>query len=276
MGDNEGLASFFLVPRGSKAEKVVMHDRNQRLRVDYKDARALNIVLSGEYPVVSLGRDKDVDIYLPDHEGADISRRHCFFILEVDSGAVVLHDQSSKHNTDVLDRDEDHLVPISKASHSVIVCKRLNRRITLGTKRYYQFDLEWQSETIDEELAAWPTELGPRGSPEFRYIRGEEVGQGAFGTVHKAVNVRDGKAIAVKRLGGLEGRKRLFAQREVVNLLRIGKGTIHNVGVIRDSKLIVLSLTVLSRIIFLKSSTTSSTRRNKSGWKSSCHSKKAP
>ncbi len=66
-----------------------------------------------------------------------------------------------------------------------------------------------------------PYALGPRGAKEPRYLQGEEIGGGAFGVVWKAVDLHDGKAMAVKRFHSLEGKRGYYALREINNLLKI-------------------------------------------------------
>ncbi len=215
--------SFLLMPANDAAVEAIRQRANEPYWYLLEDGTyALNVSFAPEVSEVTLG-SHGADIYLPDAKNADISRKHCIFVYGRQTGAVVLCDKSKRHNTEVFDVEADRIVPISKVSNSVVVSRAFNRRIAIGYKKHYQFHLHWNADVIDDYLGTdrGSTTFGPRGVRESRYMQGEDIGAGAFGTVWKAVDLRDGKAMAVKRFHTLEGKRRTYALREVNNLLKM-------------------------------------------------------
>ena len=103
-----------------------------------------------------------------------------------------------------------------------MVSKSFNRGVSIGS---YRFRLLWESDVVNRYLASDTSllTLGPWGAKgdRHRYIQGEVIGMGACGHVWKAVDLRDGKALAVKRFFTLEGKRHEFARREVHSMIKI-------------------------------------------------------
>ena len=222
-------SSFFLVALNEATEGAVRHERNRRFVVppDEDKRGRLRITIpsgpaSGSEITLGCG---DADVYLPGVESADISGIHCSFTAAKHTGAVILHDRSSQHNTEVYDAERFYSIPLFKTSFSVVVSRGFNRRLgigcKIGCKRYYEFELVWHTDLVQGNLLDGATRgpvFGPLGSKEPRYIKGENLGLGAFGSVFRAVDIRNGELMAVKRFHTLEGIAGTYAMREIQNL----------------------------------------------------------
>ena len=217
--------SFLLVALNQAAHDAVRARQNKHHACHLGTGElAFNITLSDEVHSITLGSGSTADIYLPDRKGAEISKVQCSFSAARGTGAVVLRDASRKQNTDVYDQDDYQSIPISKVSHSIVVSAGFNRKIGFGHKRYYDFELRWVADELGKDFSTTrgPV-LGPIESPVARYIRGREIGAGAFGVVFRAVNLENGEPMAVKRFHQTDGRSKIYARREVANLKKINR-----------------------------------------------------
>jgi len=232
--------AFFLLPLNKTAEEVVSHSKNKRYYWPTENERPALYVTIEPGARITLGSDSAVaDIFLPKKEGAEISGEHCSFTSAWDSGAVVIHDTSKRRNTEVYDDQHFYSIPIAKPSYTVVVSMGFNRKIGIGHKKYYRFELHWHADIIEEILTRTRGPVfGPMGSDsQPRYVRVAELGTGAFGSVYKAVNIANGEYFAVKRFHNLEGSAESYAKREVQNLKAIHRGTQkqHAVGLLNPT-----------------------------------------
>ena len=216
--------SFYLVPLNTAAREAVGLKQNRHFQSTLPDDGriALSITIEPDTLQVTLGCGA-ADIFLPDKRDAEISKIHCAFVAARETSAVVLVDKSKKRNTEVYDDNQFYSIPISKGANSVVVSMGFNRRIGIGYKRYYKFELKWKSDLIRGgflEASRGPV-FGPNGSKEPRYIRGDELGTGAYGSVYRAVDIVNGDLMAVKRFHALDNNPDNYAKREVKNLMLI-------------------------------------------------------
>jgi hypothetical protein len=232
-------ASFVLVPYNDNARGVVLEPKNAPYVIDLEDGSGdygLQIVLTADNSTVSLGdgAPKRATIYLPDTKHAEISEKHCEFKYYPQTGTVVLFDTGSskkKPNTEPFDSDQNRSIALSRPGRSVVVSKTFNRGITMGAKKYYQFELRWQNDPIDSFLGNHGPNFGPWESKEPRYVMGDKLGAGGFGVVFKAIDLRNGRVMAVKKLHSMEGKKKVYADREVCFQLKMNaRDQIQNVS----------------------------------------------
>jgi hypothetical protein len=228
--------SFVLAPLNRNAERVTSDPSNQYLRTALPNG-TWGIYVSFANPdkqEFTLGRGDrpdyrnprgGVDIYLGDPKGGDISKIQCSFVNN-DIGAVRLVDRSSRNNTETLPSRHSSTISLGK-DRSVLVAKGINEQIALGRDKYYQFEIQWGN---SDGLYDFPNkqdsyQLEPRNkkSKEKRYIQGEMIGGGTYGTVWWALDVHTGKVMAVKKFHNLQDKNLDFAKREVENLKTINK-----------------------------------------------------
>ena len=224
--------SFFLIPLNKAASHIVHIDHNKLYVREKNGYEALFIdFLDPETGYaknqIKVGRDPNqCDIVIPEST-AGIHRQHCYFEYNHITGAVVLVDRSENKGTAVFDDDEDCIVPISRTYSSVVITRGFNRSLHFGKKAHYQFQVAWNSGTdpLKSFLSVYPSHFGPQRNnfdpAKARYLEGELLGSGAFGLVRRAVNIRDGTPMAVKRFHSLEGKGHIMAVREINNMLKV-------------------------------------------------------
>ncbi|KAF2022275.1 kinase-like protein [Aaosphaeria arxii CBS 175.79] len=169
--------------------------------------------------LAELGRHQHADIYL---DGAHFSRTQCSFEIVVDTGVIMLHDRSSGGTTQCHASDGDDAAPFQygRAQRKVLVQKDFNTVIGMGGtwNDLLQFELEWHrtpAETAEAirkynaqgydvvenpRLATTRPATPPGRSAPIRCLRVHKLGSGSFGTVHKAIDVDSGEAMAVKTI----------------------------------------------------------------------------
>lgn len=280
------MPSFFLIAENDAARTVINDIANLQYREPLDEQYALHLVFFSDRRTIDLGRS-GCAVTLRDVRGASISKRHCYFEYSTETGAVVLYDQSPGSSTQVFDDDATITVPMSQARHSVVVTRRFNQKIAIGNRKYYKFSLKWDSEPLKSFLTENPQphqhhQLGPLRSvydpSKIRYIMGDELGRGAFGTVTRAVDICTGSAMAVKRFHSLEGKRHILAIREVNNMLKLsnnGRKHVSFVLCIRISFFAEASPDCEHRNTFSISSGMSTTVRSTSGLRFSCRSRTA-
>lgn len=222
---------LYLVPTNTAAQQAAADPLNEAYRWPMENGTfSLGIGFADPAKqVFTLGR-ADCDIFLPDSRGADISKHHCSF-TNTERGAVLLQDLSSKKNTEPYSLKTGGQTIDFDERRCVLVARGINNTIGIGRNRFYQFELNWQS----DGLYPFPDKeenyrIGPRKSKQKKYIEGDEVGGGSYGTVFWAMDVYTGELMAVKRFRNLEGKHLDFATREVANLFRINRhAKIHHV-----------------------------------------------
>ncbi|KAH8904087.1 kinase-like protein, partial [Coniochaeta sp. PMI_546] len=187
---------------------------------------AYALYISFENPdkqVYTLGR-AGCDIFLPDPRGADIAKHQCSF-FNTERGAVLLEDNSSKKNTEPYSsKNGGQTIEFTKDTRRVLVARGINNMIGIGRDKYYQFEIHWDSDGLyDFPYKGQNYRTGPRN--RAKYIEGDKVGGGSYGTVFWAMDVHTGGLIAVKRFHNLEGKHLEFATREITNMFRINRAS---------------------------------------------------
>lgn len=223
--------SFYLIPSNSAARSILHLDHNAPYIADKNGENVLYINFIDRntgFPQarVTLGRDPRLcDIVFPDNN-AGIQREHCFFEYNQTTGAVILFDLSANKGTVVDDFEDDCIVPISQKYESVVIGRGFNRNLHFGRRNYYKFQVIWDGKDLLKSfLSMPPNHFGPQRSgfdaSKARYVEGELLGSGAFGFVRRAVNIRNGTPMAVKRFHSLEGKGHVMAVREINNMLKV-------------------------------------------------------
>ncbi|KAK0705877.1 kinase-like domain-containing protein [Lasiosphaeria miniovina] len=227
---------FVLAPLNTAARKATEHFRNKYyqyqldshnntfgLWIDFSDPAKQSF---------TLGR-ADTDIFLPELRSAkgasQISDLHASFQVVADTGAVLLFDHSDLGTTEPFSgttTGHGFTVKFRNNAKSVLVARGINSRIAFGRDKWYQFEIQWRSDGLyDFPSKDEPYTVGPRNSRAKKYVQGEKVGGGAYGNVWWAMDVTDGKLMAVKKFHSLSGKNLEFATREVANLFKINKDT---------------------------------------------------
>lgn len=222
---------FVLVGYNRAGKLVVNEQANIHLRYTLEnDLKGLYISFGNpDKQVFTLGRDNNADILLPDPKSnLDLSRHQCSFYNYVDHHAVFLEDYSRANNTQPISanngRDGGVVIPFGRGRRTVLVARGINSLISIGKDQHYQFEIYWLSDGL-HDFGDSPYVVGPRKSRNKKYLQGDKVGGGTYGTVFKALNVHTGELMAVKKFHNLEGKNLDFATREVANLFRINKST---------------------------------------------------
>jgi hypothetical protein len=271
--------AFALTPLNPAARKVVGHANNSHLRCQSHDTIGLWVDLSDPDKIFTLGR-RDTDIHLPDKTSSSrgspcISDLHASFQVVLETGAVLLFDHSENGTVEPLPRDQHYTVKFRSNAKSVLVARGINSRIAFGKDQWYQFEIQWHSDGLYRFPKHDPYTMGPRNSRHKKYLLGEQVGAGSYGTVWWALDATNGKIIAVKRFHKLAGKNLEFATREMTNLFKINRDdSIKHVSYhyqylfVRHAGLLTVSL---PRNTFSKSSTAPAAGRATIGARSSCH-----
>ncbi|PGG99052.1 serine/threonine protein kinase [Blastomyces parvus] len=225
---------FSLVPLNQRAREVIADPENQHLTSTQANGIVVldigfHIRSRTQDTLATLGRGDDADIYV---SGSMVSKIQCSFEIETESNVIMLYDRSYGQTTQVFG---DDAVPFEHGrSRKVVVLDRVNTIIGMGgvARNLVQFKLRWHfdplsmmntvkdwkralippvykprnARTIDES----DTILGSRrvtrphtatqGSLIMRYSILSIIGSGAFGQVHRAVDMDSGKLMAVKLL----------------------------------------------------------------------------
>lgn len=270
--------AFVLVPVNPAARKAVDLPENDGLRCRVNNNIGLWIDFSNpDKQVFTLGCG-ETDIYLPNtgvsgKGSPQLCDIHASFQLVEETGAVLLCDHSDKGTVETLTHSHGYTLKLRSSTRSVLVARGINPRFAVGHDKWYQFKIQWQS----DGLYAFPNKdepytMGPSNSRNKKYIQGDRVGGGSYGTVWWVLEVTSGKVIAVKKFHNLSGKNLDFATREVANLFRINKDD--SIKHVRHSHPIQdpagAPLTHLNRSTFSRSSTTPAAGRRTAGARSSC------
>jgi len=219
------LFSLRPVPGNERAKMVVSHPDNAHLVSILSDnTQGLDVCFDiYEKPskaLAVLGRGTDVDIFIA---YTTIAKCQCSFEIDIDTGVVMFYDRSFARSTQVFG---ENVVPFEQDRiRRVLVQKNLNTIIGMGGKRHdlVQFELEWHQDPkqaikrnkshlnirIENPRLArtnspscWQTLPHTPGSIrlKMRYVIACKLGSGAFGDVHKAIDVDSGNYMAVKIL----------------------------------------------------------------------------
>ncbi|KAK3343493.1 kinase-like domain-containing protein [Lasiosphaeria hispida] len=178
----------------------------------------------------TIGRNRECDIYLPEQKGfrGAISDLHAAFRIVPETGAVLLIDYSEHGLTSPFapssSNSSSHAgftIKFRGDSRSVLVALGINSRIAFGRDNHYQFEIRWHSDGLYGFRKDEPYSLGPRQARHRRYVQKDEVGGGAYGSVVSALDITNGRLMAVKRFHNLSGKNLVFATREMANLFKI-------------------------------------------------------
>lgn len=222
---------FWLLPFNKAAAALVSCHPHNLERYSYdQDTRGIWIDFSNpEKQKYTVGCSDSVDIYLPQvwnsTGSSGISERHASFRAVTDTGPILLCDESEYLSTE----------PFSHGSHSytvgfrregersVLVAQGINSLVAFGHGRFYQFELRWENDGLDEFRMAPPVlyALGPSRIKTKSYVLGEKVGEGTFGNVYCAMHATAGNVMAVKKCHRLTSKRLDFASREIATLLKI-------------------------------------------------------
>lgn len=222
---------FWLLPFNKAAAALVSgHPWNLERYVFDKDTSGFWIDFSNpdkqEYTV---GCSDSVDIYLPQvwnsTGSSGISELHASFRAVTDTGPVLLRDESEYSSTEPFSHgSRSYTINFRRDNQrSVLVAQGINSLVAFGHGRFYQFELRWESDGLDEFRMEPPVlyALGPSRVKTKRYVLGKRVGGGTFGNVYRALDMTMGSVMAVKKFHRLSGKRLDFASREITNLLKL-------------------------------------------------------
>ena len=242
--DERTPPAFVLAPLNSAAKRATDHVRNDYRRCPLDEASntfGLWIDFSDpEIQEITLGCH-DTDIHLPEIKSSkgssQISDLQASFQIVAATGAVLLKDYSEHQNTEPFTPTHGNsahhngvTVKFRSGHRNVVVARGINSRIAFGRDKYFQFEIRWHSDGLYSFAKEEPYAMGPRNSKTKKYIEGEKVGGGAYGTVWWAMDITNGSIIAVNKFHNLSGKGLEFATREVANMFRINKSnSIHHV-----------------------------------------------
>lgn len=220
---------FLLVPFDAPAEAVLQDPRNRNLLRTNDDGI---VGLAVPYPkdkskvMAVLGRGSEVDIFI---NSEYISRAHATFVLDMESGAVMLHATNPRtfilvQNDGIERYDFGPSLP-----RKILVSTKVNRKIGFGSSEsnVIKFELVWEKNRMDRQtrksfynlVPAQPTHdrrtldtgdatafaspyetriYTPQCSREIRYSKYDEIGEGSVGRVFKAIDVDTGCSMAIK------------------------------------------------------------------------------
>ncbi|KAK0705655.1 kinase-like domain-containing protein [Lasiosphaeris hirsuta] len=224
---------FTLVPLNAAAKRATENPINN-YHQQVIDSNTFGLWLSfddSDKEEYTIGRNRDCDIYLPDQKGSRgaISDIHAAFRIVPETGAVLLIDYSEHRLTTPFAPSSSssssshagYTIKFHGDSSSVLVALGINSRIAFGRENYYQFEIRWHSDGLYGFRKDEPYSVGPRHARHRRYVQKDRVGGGAYGTVFSALDVNNGRLMAVKRFHNLSGKNLVFATREMANLFKI-------------------------------------------------------
>ncbi|KAI0147776.1 kinase-like domain-containing protein [Xylariaceae sp. FL1272] len=221
---------FYLYPGNSYADDIVSHRKNRHLwertsrgpgKLKIGTTASTSDTKNPINTIITLGKDADIIV-----DGDGISKVHCAFVLDPDTGIILLHDRSKRRRTGVADSEESVNKQInSNISDMVVVMDGLNHKFWFegsDTRRRYRWEIVWNGDRHESRERA--QELGRakvkkyarRGRDDadrslHSFLRPKEfwpekishfplkkLGSGAFGKVSETVNVHTGGIMAVK------------------------------------------------------------------------------
>ncbi|EGO56148.1 hypothetical protein NEUTE1DRAFT_83166 [Neurospora tetrasperma FGSC 2508] len=222
---------FWLLPFNKAAAALVSCHPHNLERYSYdQDTKGIWIDFSNpEKQEYTVGCSNSVDIYLPQvwnsTGSSGISERHASFSAVTDTGPILLCDESEYLSTEPFSHGS-HSYTVNfrrEGERSVLVAQGINSLVAFGHGRFYQFELRWENDGLDEFRMAPPVlyALGPSRTKAKRYVLGAKVGGGTFGNVYRAMDVTTGSVMAVKKCHRLTSKRLDFASREIATLLKI-------------------------------------------------------
>lgn len=232
----DSLTLFSLLPESlddQRAISIIKHVNNRYLFSPMPDGTpALSIGLNNHRKspktLATLGRGPEADIYV---EGPKISRIQCSFEINSDTGVIMFYDRSTACTSQVYGANATPFEH-GRVPRRILVENDLNTVIGMGGERrsLIRFRLHWYQDqsqtaatikghdsvpcirienprlarTVDEAPTEQPSQRETRihtagqRSLNIRYQVIKRLGAGAYGTVHKAVDVDSGVHLAVK------------------------------------------------------------------------------
>jgi len=231
--------AFRLIPSNTAAKLATRHEYNASFQyaVNY-DTFGLWLDFSSperQATGYTLGRGYGVDIYLPDARSrgstSQLSDQQASFKYVPQTGAILLVDNSIHRNTEPCSSSssQSYTIRFRSNTNSVLIARGINTRIAFGRDKWYQFDIQWDSDGLYQfPSKTEPYMMGPTYAKHKRYIEGDRVGGGAYGSVFWALDATSGQIVAVKRFHNMMGKNSEFAAREVANLSRVVKSSTHH------------------------------------------------
>lgn len=247
-------ALFTLLPLNDAATAVVESEPNKHLVSESNDGSQVleigNFASASKDSAVLATLGRDGDIVIP---GKSISKIQCSFEINVETNIVMFYDKSHSQTTQVMGKK---VFPFEYGRpRRVAVLRGVNTAIGMGgiKKDMIQFAIVWPeitpdlSDTAIQTRAAAVLKQNPRfartldpapetalptgmatrihtpGVPRPAVIRfhkiGKKLGSGSFGDVYKAVDVDDGRIMAVKIVkqaaGFRNSQQWLYLKREI-------------------------------------------------------------
>ncbi|KAI1956311.1 hypothetical protein LOZ58_006388 [Ophidiomyces ophidiicola] len=222
-------ALFSLVPLGDRAHDVLQHPDNSHLvstfTLDSGEQLhgidiGFHIESSSHCTLATLGRS-GADITV---DGSSISRIQCSFEVHNKSGVILLYDRSHSMTTQISGENTLQFAP--ERSRRVVLTASMKAILGFGGVRcdLYRFKLMWHKSSMSTEenvggrlqnLRLARTEDEPtdalsyrltrihtpkKDEPALKYSKNVVLGEGKFGKVWKAIDLRSGGFIAVKAI----------------------------------------------------------------------------
>ncbi|KAJ4350958.1 hypothetical protein N0V85_009662, partial [Neurospora sp. IMI 360204] len=189
---------FWLLPLNKAAAALVScHPRNLERYPYDEDTRGIWIDFSDpEKQDYTVGCSDSVDIYLPQvwnsTGSSGISERHASFRAVTETGPILLCDESEYLSTEPFSHgSRSYTVNFRRqGERSVLVAQGINSLVAFGHGRFYQFELRWENDGLDEFRMEPPVlyALGPSRVKTKSYVLGGKVGGGTFGNVYRALD----------------------------------------------------------------------------------------
>ncbi|KAK4220995.1 hypothetical protein QBC38DRAFT_523971 [Podospora fimiseda] len=223
---------FLLVPVNLAARKATENVLNSYYQWRDEDGNVIGLWIDLSDPsssTITIGQ-ADTNIHLPDTwsntrgSSPHISSLHASVEVIPETGAVLLWDHSKYANVEPFAPNylSGHCYTVkfrSSIRRSVIVARGINSYVAFGKDKWYQFEIQWQSEAMYGFNKKEPYQMGPRlPAKTKRYVQLNKLGGGSYGTVYSALDATTGLLIAVMRFHSLFGKYLTFATKEVANL----------------------------------------------------------
>lgn len=252
-------ALFSLVPLTGEAKQVLNYAGNKHLVSRLVDGRLAidvgHLPFKSASILATLGRAEDATIKVPHPR---ISKIQCTFEINLDSRIIMLYDRSSGSSTQSQGSNAFPF-EFGRPYRRIALMKGINERIGFGGPSHdlFLFKIHWHQTTLQqtvkklEALATVPrdyadelqqdpmnahtvdepntvlpsrveTSVQTLGNLQrtLRYVGLEALGQGAYGEVHKAVDIDSGRLVAVKivRLPAKDVKREVEVLQELVHV----------------------------------------------------------
>ena len=227
---------FLLVPTNKKARDVVQDQDNSHLvSLSPENLACFDIgfhIDSQTSPgtLANFGRN-NCDITL---RPTSISRLHCSFEVDLDTGVVMFHDFSPSHKT-MVSGDPGRNFKKGRLPRKILVHSGFNEKISMGgtNRNLIEFELQWiakeekikriikihiqnqkvkitnprkarthdTTETVLHSTLMTPDQAFQESSQTGpRYLKRELLGSGSFGSVWRVIDIDSGQLMAMKQI----------------------------------------------------------------------------